>query len=204
MMKKLFTIIGLGCVLATASWAQTDATDATVTKSDLPQVESLLSQTAASLTLSKILTITNWALQPYLTYAPDIKASSSKVGGGVLALYNINDYMGAAAGIDYLGRFSLLSANATLKYSVKVNQYIQLPEALDNLTLTPFVLGGIGTPFGGNSSQAATIWDVGAAVQFGHFLGGKFNTGAAYGAWENAGDYSGKRYHIFVGWSKGF
>ena len=154
MIKKLLTIIGLTCMLASASIAQTNTAPAST--ASFPQAESLIDQSVAALTLSKILTVTNWALEPYLTYAPNLKANSSKVGGGALAVYNINNYVGAAVGVDYLGQFSLLSANATLKYEIPVSQYISLPKPINNLALTPFVLGGIGTPFGGGSASAAT------------------------------------------------
>lgn len=202
-MKKLIAVIMLALALATpVVQAQTnDATNSvTVTNSS----NNVWEQTLAAFTWESLASITNWAIEPYLTYAPDIKGTSSKVGGGALILYNLNNYMAGGVGIDYLGQFSLFSGNLTLKLPIPVSRYIELPKPFDNLTIVPFTLGGIATPMSGESESPIMVWDVGAAIKFGHLWGGQFNTGAAYGAWENAGDYSGKRYHIFVGWSKEF
>ena len=194
MINKTLAIIGLVAFLATSATAQTNTA---------PPDSSMLKQTLDSMSLAKISSISNWAVEPYLTYAPSLK-SGHKYGAGVLVIYNINNYLGGAVGVDYLGQFSLLSANLTLKYPIKIGQFVSLPDSLTNLVVTPFALGGIGTPYGSSSGEAAAIWDLGSAVQFGRFLGGKFNVGVAYGAWEHAGDYSGNRYHAFAGWSKGF
>jgi len=76
--------------------------------------------------------------------------------------------------------------------------------AWTNTAVVPFVLAGVGTPLSGTSSGFSAITDAGAYVSFGHFAGGQLNAGACYGRWDNAGDYSGPRYHFFLGWSKGF
>lgn len=151
---------------------------------------------------SGLLTATNYAFEPYATYAPDIK-SKDKWGAGALAIFNVNKNIGVGVGVDYLGRFSLVSANLELKLPLKPLAFTKWPWAT-NLTVTPFVLGGFGKPLSGTSSDVATIADAGAAISFGHLWGGQFNVGGAYGQWINAGDYSGKRYHIFVGWSAKF
>jgi hypothetical protein len=155
---------------------------------------------------------TNYAIEPYLTYAPK-NAAGDNFGAGVLAVYNLNDYVGAGLGVDYLGQFSLVSGNATLKVPIhvgdKVNKYIPanwigVRKVTSELTVVPFVLGGIGTPLSGSPTTITTIADVGGYIQYGHLWGGKFNTGVCWGKWINAGEYSGTRYHIFAGWSRGF
>jgi len=156
-----------------------------------------------SVATSGILQATNYSIDPYVTYAP---SAPHKVGGGALAIYNVNNYAGLALGVDWLGQFSMVSANLTLKLPVNVGTY--LPSSwtwATNLEVTPFVLVGTGAPFGGSSSSGVTtIEDAGAAVEFGHLWGGRFNAGASYGQWQNAGAYSGVRYHGFIGWSHGF
>lgn len=156
---------------------------------------------------SGILQATNYSVEPYLTYAPN-NAANQHYGGGVLCIYNFNSYVGAGLGLDYLGQFSLVSGNVNLKAPIDLGKYVvkyaSSFTSLSNLTLVPFALGGIGTPLSGSGSSISTILDAGAYIQFGHFAGGKFNCGACWGAWNNAGDYSGKRYHLFVGWSHGF
>ncbi len=155
---------------------------------------------------SGIAQATNYSFEPYLTYAPQIAKKSDRIGGGFLALYNLNNNVAAGIGFDYLGRFSLVSANLTLKLPIKPFEHISLVKAgwLKELVVTPFVLGGVGKPLGGTSADVSVIEDMGAAVSFGHLWGGKLNTGVVYGSWINAGDYSGKRYHVFFGWSKDF
>lgn len=145
---------------------------------------------------------TNYAFEPYATYAPDVP-KGKRIGGGALVVYNINDYVGAGIGVDYLGRFSLLSANVTLKVPVQPFKSFG-PSWLRDVSTTPFVLGGVGTPLGGSDSSVTAIADVGAFIGFGHLWGGQFNVGACYGKWANADPYSGVRYHAFAGWSKGF
>lgn len=173
------------------------------------QTSTPTSTVLAAVKSSGILNSTNYAIEPYLTYAPKLAVSTAKVGGGVLAIYNLNSYVGAGLGVDYLGQFSLVSGNATLKLPVNVGKYINKYTPItsawaSNLTVTPFALGGIGTPLSGSPNSISTIEDVGAYLEVGHLWGGKFNVGACYGQWNNAGDYSGKRYHLFAGWSKGF
>ncbi len=158
---------------------------------------------------SGILTATNYAIEPYLTYAPHLSKSTTKIGGGILAVYNVNKYIGAGLGLDYLGKFSLVSGNASLKLPINAGKALggYAPKSwgfLSNIVVTPFVLGGVGTPTSGANSSMSTITDTGAYFEYGHLWGGKFNVGACWGEWANAGDYSGKRYHAFMGWSKGF
>jgi len=73
-----------------------------------------------------------------------------------------------------------------------------------NLVVAPFALAGVGTGLSGSTGGAIAVTDAGAYVQFGELWGGRFNVGAAAGRWDNAGAYSGQRYHLFAGWSKGF
>lgn len=153
---------------------------------------------------SGLLSATNYAIEPYFTYAPKLPV---KAGAGVLAVYNLNSYIGAGLGVDYLGQLSLISGNVSLKCPIDVGQkaHNYLPDSLTNIVVTPFVLGGIGTGLSGTGgSTISTITDAGGYIQFGKFAGGKFNVGACWGEWANAGDYSGKRYHLFFGWSHGF
>lgn len=149
-------------------------------------------------------TATNYAFEPYVTYAPDAP-TGQKVGGGLLAVYNVNSFVGTGLGFDYLGQFTLVSANVELKLPIKPFASIA-PQGtfFHDVTATPFAIAGIGTPMSGASTGVISIIDAGAAVQFGHLWGGQFNVGGAYGRWDNAGVYSGNRYHIFAGWSKGF
>ena len=204
-MKKLFAIIGLTALLSCfAAQAQTNAVINTNSVASTNQTLSVWQQTLSSFSWDSLKSVTNYAIEPYMTYAPDIKGASSKVGGGALILYNLNNYVAGGIGIDYLGQFSLFAGDLTLKLPIAISKYVTLPAPFDNLVITPFTLGGVGTPMSGVGSSPIMVWDLGAAIKFGRLWGGQFNTGAAYGAWENAGDYSGKRYHIFVGWSKNF
>jgi hypothetical protein len=196
MKTKLIALIGLLTLLSNLSQAQTN----TLTQQGQMVVSAVQS--------SGLLNASNYSVEPYLTYAPK-NAANANFGGGILAIYNLNSYVGAGLGVDYLGQFSLVSGNATLKVPINVGKYVVqyapwLGSGLTNLEVVPFALGGIGTPLSGSPNTIATILDAGAYVQFGHLYGGKFNVGACWGEWANAGDYSGKRYHLFFGWSHGF
>lgn len=163
------------------------------------------------------LNITNYAIEPYGTYAPSAPKGSSKFGGGILGLYDFNQNAGAGIGIDWLGQFSLVSGNLELKAPFHLSTVLPFLEDASNpdfirtvgsAVITPFALGGVGTPYSGNghfNGSAMVIADVGGAITFAHLWGGQFNAGLAWGQWAGSGPYGGvKRYHLFVGFQKGF
>ena len=213
MIKNLLTIVGIVTLLTIGTaYSQTSTnTDTSVVSTNVSSnTSSEIKNLIDTVQSSGILKATNYAIEPYLTYAPKAPAGN-QIGGGVLAIYNLSSYVGVGLGVDYLGQFSLVSGNATLKYPINVGKYIVkyaswLPASLDEMVVTPFALAGVGKPMSGtgNSGDVSAIADIGGYVQFGKLAGGKFNVGACWGEWINAGDYSGKRYHVFAGWSHGF
>jgi hypothetical protein len=204
-MKSTAKILTLTITLMFAAFvlgarAQTNSV-ASATNAPLPTIAGGLTQIYDALAGSGLTTATNYAVEPYLTYAPDAP-SGNRVGGGALIVYNVSTFVGAGLGVDYLGQFSLVSANVTLR--VPTHPLNFLGGSWTNVAVVPFVMAGVGTPLSGSSSGFAAVTDAGAYVSFGHLWGGRFNTGACYGRWDNAGAYSGPRYHFFLGWSKGF
>lgn len=207
--------LGLACigalVFASAARAQNTATNAsggTGTVQDLlgsgntATIAGGLSEIYSAISSSGLLTATNYAIEPYGTYAPKLP---TKIGGGVLALYNLDKYVAPGLGVDWLGQFEMISANATLKLPLHpLTSFSWLPAWATNAEVVPFQLVGGGVGLFGNTSSGVVITDTGAYIGFGHVWGGSLNAGAAWGQWMNAGPYSGKRYHIFFGWSKGF
>jgi hypothetical protein len=161
---------------------------------------------------SGILQATNYAIDVYGTYA---NKAPTKLGGGVLLVYNIpaltsttgtnggNMGVGLALGLDWLGSWSLVSANVTLKADTHPLANISwLPDSIRTITGTPIAIFGTGQAMSG-SSGAATLYDLGYSVRFGHLWGGQFNVGVTWGEWMNAGAYSGHRWHGFLGWQHG-
>lgn len=143
---------------------------------------------------------------PYLTYAMN-NAANVKWGGGLFLGYEVANVVGVQSALcvsaDWLGQFSLASGGLSLKYKTKPLGFLGFPD----VEVTPFVIGALGSPYGGAGTangDLAIIYDAGAAIGFGKFLGGKFTAGACFGEWQNAGIYSGKRLHFFTGWAKGF
>jgi hypothetical protein len=195
------TIALASTMAASLAIAQTDTnTPPPVTNTNGPST-GLLSDIFNSVKASGLTKATNWSIDPYATYAPNV-AKGSKIGGGLFLTYNVNQYVGAGLGVDYLGQFSIVSANVSLKYATHPLGF--LGSSFTNIAVIPFGIAGIGKATGGTSSGAIAVTDVGAYIAFGHLWGGQFDVGAAYGRWDNAGDYSGVRYHIFAGWSRGF
>ena len=142
---------------------------------------------------------TNYAAEVYVTYAPK---APTKVGAGVLTIFNVSQFVGLGLGLDYLGSLSLVSGNVQLSLP-----YHPLPSQYPSLVLTPFTIAGVATAYGGAGNfngAVSTVLDAGVAVKFGHLWGGQFNTGACYGQWGGLGAYDVKRYHYFFGWCKGF
>lgn len=147
--------------------------------------------------IASLTTATNYTLVPYATYAPANSSHKSLWGGGVLVCYNVNKYVGAVVGVDYLGEFSLLSANLALQLP-----YQPFPNSgnslLRSVTVTGIGIVGIGKPFSGTSGDNISIvTDAGALIKFGT----KYGVGATYGQWINAGPYSGEREHVFFTYS---
>lgn len=144
----------------------------------------------------------NYVIAPYFTYAPD---APQKYGGGVLAVYNINNYVGAGVGLDWLGQFNMVSGNVQLK--LPTHPLAFAGGAWTNVTATPFAIGAIATPLGGAGSDnrsAATIAGAGAAVGVADWLGGKIDIGYGWVNWTGAGDYSGNHHEFFLAWHKPF
>jgi hypothetical protein len=167
-----------------------------------PTISSGLTEIWDAIESSGLTTATNYAVEPYLTYAPEAPGGN-RIGGGAFIAYNLGKYLGTGLSFDYLGQFSLVSANVQLKVPTRPLSFIGSAWAT-NLVVAPFALAGVGTGLSGSTGGAIAVTDAGAYVQFGHLWGGRFNVGGAYGRWDNAGIYSGPRAHIFVGWSKGF
>jgi len=137
-----------------------------------------------------------FAIEPYFTYAPARGAPDrAQFGGGILVVYDMTKFAGVVVGADYLGQFSLVSGNISLKYPISIGP---------SVTLVPFVMGGLGYAVSGAGGRISSISDIGVYARSGKIMSGKFNVGVCAGRWNNAGDYSGVRYHFFVGWSKGF
>lgn len=207
--SKVASLIAFLCILASLLF--TPSARAQINASNI--VNQVTTNATQATALDNAITalgfgITNYTVDPYVTYAPN---APTKIGGGILGIYNFNQNAGAGIGLDWLGQFSLVSGNLTLKAPFHVaTVFPSLTSAswYQNLVVTPFVLGGVGTPYSGNghfNGSPMVISDVGGAVQFGHFLGGRFDAGGAWGKWIGSGPYGNiTRYHFFVGFTHGF
>ena len=167
----------------------------------VPMVKAQTNQTTLDEVLAKFGgTPTNYALVPYMTYAPKAK---TKIGGGAEVAYNFNQYVGMSLALDWLGQFSLVSGNVTLGLP-----FHPAASFFPNLITTPFIQAGVATAYSGAgkfNGNASTTTEIGDYIKFGHLWKGQFLAGAAWGQWSNVGPaYGGTRYHIFFGWSKGF
>lgn len=138
--------------------------------------------------------ITNWSAAPYITYAPN---APTKVGGGALLLYNLNNYVGAGPGIDWLGDFNLVSANVTLQVPTHPFAFL----GASNIVATPFVLAGIATPIGGAGTangNVASIQGLGLNLDLLHIKSLQLGLGYEFSNWTGAGDFSGRHHHVFL------
>lgn len=188
------------------SEAQISPTNAVANLTTNAQQRTALDNAIAALGLS----ITNWSVDPYATYAPSAPGGSSKFGGGLFACYDFNSYAGAGLGLDWLGQFSLVSGDIQLKAPFHLaTLFPSLSSAswYQNFEIVPFVIGGVATPYSGNghfNGTAMVVSDVGGYFEFGNLWGCKFNAGLCWGKWIGQGPYAITRYHAFFGLSKGF
>ena len=99
----------------------------------------------------------------------------------------------------------MFSGQVTLKVPTRPLTF--LSSSLSNVVVTPYALGGIGTPISGvgdaNGSLAA-IAGAGAAVDFCEVLGGELGATVAAVDWSNCGTMAGMRYYLGLTWHKGF
>lgn len=184
-MKNIITSL-----VAIAFAATVHAQDNTPPQSATPEPQ--VSKLDLSL-FQPLLTASNWTVCPYITYAP---SAPTKFGGGTLIIYNINKVVGGGVGLDWLGHFSLVSGNLTLRYPI---DFTLVGHAF---TVVPFGIGGLATPYGGagnNNGGVATIEGAGFVLDP-HVTISKAQlaAGAACINWTGAGDYSGQHLEAFV------
>lgn len=200
MKTKTQTLLAVGlCLLGLAVNAQTTSSNTPPPLATSP-AGGLLS--VGELVFHDLQSATNIAVAPYLTYGLD----NHKVGGGILALYNFNDFIGAGIGADYLGEFSLISGNLQLKLPLRPLAFTGWPWAT-NLVTTPFAWTGIGTPMsgaGGNNGGISTHIGGGLNVDVAKLWGGEISIGGAIIDRTGAGSYSGKYLNGFLAWRHGF
>jgi hypothetical protein len=145
---------------------------------------------------------TNWAIAPYAS----IGVNNHKVGGGILALYDFNNFIGGGIGVDELGgNFSVVSGNLELKLPLRPLAFTGWAWAT-NFVATPFVYSGVGKPIGGTGTSGIVTHE-GEGVNFDviQLWGGEVSLGAAYIQRQGAGPvYSGNYFNPFFAWRKGF
>lgn len=132
--------------------------------------------------------VSNWTVVAYGTYAPK---RPQEVGGGGLVAYNVNPYLAAGVGLDYLGSLRMTSGNVQLK----------VPITVAGITVTPFGVAGIGVPIGGAGSDngsAAVIAGGGADVRLFRFATGDVAIGYAAVHWSGAGAWDGLNHEFFL------
>ena len=147
---------------------------------------------------------TNFLVAPYATYAPN---APSKFGGGVMAVMNVNNYVGVGVGADYLGGFSMVNASVKLQIPIKPLTFLGNSSFLTNFTVTPFALAGAATPFSGAGHanySLASIAGGGGNIDIVLVCGGELSAGVAVINWQGAGAYSGMHYSPFIAWRHGF
>jgi hypothetical protein len=104
--------------------------------------------------------------------------TTKTAGGGIFAVYDLNNYVGGLVTLDYLNH------NV---YSVRGNVQLQLPIPLKNLgiTLAPYSFAGVGTALGGKggaNGDPIGIVAIGAAVSWKSWA-----AGASYQRWTGGG-----------------
>jgi hypothetical protein len=210
-MKYLYLIAALLGVLVLTAQGQINTSNAVTQITTNITQQTALDRAIQALDIG----ITNYSVNLYATYAPQVPKGDSKLGGGILGLYDFNENAGLGIGVDWLGQVSLVSGDVQLRAPFhistifpSINSGPKFAQSIGSTLITPFVLGGVGTPYSGNGHFNGTpmvISDIGGAVEFGHLWGGRFDGGACWGKWIGQGPYGNiSRYHLFVGFSKGF
>jgi hypothetical protein len=162
MNKSKSILIGVALFAATVSYAQTN--------SDVSQTF-----------IDHALQSSNITGAVYGTYFNQNHA----FGGGVMALYNINDYISAGLGSDYAGEWRMFSGTVTVHY-----HFVVTPK----LSLTLYGLAAAGTSIGGaGSDNGALATGEGGGFHWNYQLSDKWSAGlgAGYVQRQSCGDFSG-------------
>lgn len=149
--------------------------------------------------------VTNIAVNPYATYAP--KSPHAKIGGGIFTVVNLNPQstsvqVGAGLGLDWLGQFSLVSADMSFQLP-----FHPLPNEFPNFQVAPAQILGVATAYSGDgkfNGNVSAVTDTGFYFKFGHLWKGEFDAGIFWGKWVGTGPYDVSRYHASVGYAFGF
>jgi hypothetical protein len=151
---------------------------------------------------SDIASATNIAIIPYGTVLTS-GAAKGTVGAGLLALYDINNYVGTGIGIDWLGQLDTFSGNVQLKLPTHPLAGV----GFTNFVMTPLIIVGLGTPLSGAGTANGSITSIsslGDDFTFASAGGWNFGLGAAFGVRTGAGKYSGDALNGFFSMSHGF
>ena len=164
-MRKLISIIGVAALLATGASAQTNIDHTT----------------DAQTFIDRALQSSNITAVAYGTYFNNNHA----FGGGVMALYNIGDYVSAGLGSDYAGEWRMFSGTITAHYHFDLTPKI---------SLTLYGLAAAGTSVGGaGDANGSLATGEGGGCHFTYAFTDAWGAGLGFGyvQRQNCGDYSG-------------
>lgn len=125
----------------------------------------------------------NWIFVPYASHAEgllDSQGEDASWGGGVAALYPLNNYLRGGFRMQYFaGEWFMPSVNVQIQSSYKIFG--------SRASWTPFVFTGIATPIGGSSEngEIGALYGAGLSIKFP--LGDKWEIGGGYAieSWSN-------------------
>jgi hypothetical protein len=206
-MKKLFITTAMAALLAIGFTARADTVAATITvytnaSGGTTYVTNAASQTASGWQpilniYDNLLNASNIAVAPFgLALTSGDKKGTW--GAGILALYNVNNFVGVGIGMYYLGDWYEFNGSVQLQYPMPMTT---------NLVLTPFVVAGIGTSLSGansNNGSVDVVSQIGANIDVVNIgKGWELGFGAFFGNITGAGAYSGNDVGGFLKLSRG-
>lgn len=150
---------------------------------------------------------TNWGWAGYITRSSFTdKKGSHAIGGGILGIYELNDFMGLGGGIDDIGGLStkgqvtIMSFNVQAQFPMHPLSSFWTNSFAQKFTLTPYIYSGLGTPFGSSINQSAVIHEAEGVNLDLYSFGNDWEIGIGYAMAQrqNAGDYSGNYKDITI------
>jgi hypothetical protein len=96
-------------------------------------------------------TATNWGVATFGIYEPASNGHKAAAGAGAVFLYNINTYMAAGIGIDWMNnQVTMPSGQFQLQAPLHLG-------GTNGVTVTPFAFTGVATPVSGMGSDNGTV-----------------------------------------------
>lgn len=110
--------------------------------------------------------------------------TTKTAGGGIFAVYDLNNYVGGLVTLDYLNH-ETISVRGNVQLQLPTHPFAHANSWLTNVVFVPYGFAGVGTAMAGKSTDNGSpigIGALGAALEYKNFV-----VGGSYQRWTGGG-----------------